>query len=256
MKGYEPMKRFHGKVAVVTGAASGIGAASAIRFAAEGAAVVVADIADDAGEHVAEKIRAEGDRAAYVHCDVSSEDDWAVLRDRSHELFGPVDILHSNAFIHLSRPAHELPVAAWDHELSVNLRALYLAARTFIDDLRARRGCVVATSSVHAAFGLPGYPAYAAAKGGLSALVRQLAVEYGPHVRVNSVQPGPILTESWRDVDKAGRELSAGATALGRLGLPEEVAAAAAFLASPEAAYITGASLVVDGGWSVKKESL
>lgn len=250
------MNRFHGKVAVVTGAASGIGAASAFRLAAEGASVVVADIAGEAGEQVAEKILTDGGRAAYVHCDVSSEDEWVTLREQTRELFGPVDVLHSNAFIHVSRPAHELAVAAWDREISVNLRALYLAVKTFIGDLTERRGCVVATSSVHAAFGLPGYPAYAAAKGGLSALVRQLAVEYGPHVRVNSVQPGPILTESWRDVDEAGRALSAGATALGRLGLPEEVAAATAFLASAEAAYITGADLVVDGGWSVKKESL
>ena len=249
------MNRFSGQTAVVTGAASGIGAASAVRLAAEGAAVLVSDIADEPGEAVAAAIRADGGRAVYIRCDVSSEDDWTALRAEAHARFGPVGILHSNAFTHTPAAAHELPVATWYREMAVNLRALYLATRNFIDDLRAERGSLVATSSVHADFGLPGYPAYAAAKGGMCALVRQFAVEYGPDVRFNSVLPGPILTDVWNDVDEEGRRLSADATALARLGRPEEVAAAVAFLASADAAYITGTNLVVDGGWTVKKES-
>ncbi|MFJ8660455.1 SDR family NAD(P)-dependent oxidoreductase [Streptomyces sp. NPDC093795] len=249
------MNRFSGQTAVVTGAASGIGAASAARLAAEGASVIVSDIADAAGEAVAAAIRADGGQAAFVHCDVASEEDWTALCAETHARFGPVSIFHSNAFIHTSAAAHELPVALWDREMAINLRALYLATRTFLDDLRAERGSLVATSSVHADFGLPGYAAYAAAKGGMCALVRQLAVEYGPDVRFNSVLPGPILTEVWNDVDEEGRRLSAEATALARLGRPEEVAAAVAFLASADAAYITGTNLVVDGGWTVKKDS-
>ena len=110
-------------------------------------------------------------------------------------------------------------------------------------------------SSVHAHAGLPGHPAYAAAKGALLSLCGQLAVEYGPEVRVNAVLPGPILTGAWDRVGEEGRRRSAQATAARRLGRPEEVAAAIAFLGGPDASYVTGTSLIVDGGWSVVKDS-
>ncbi|MFB7939900.1 SDR family NAD(P)-dependent oxidoreductase [Streptomyces sp. NPDC056049] len=249
------MQRFAGTTAVVTGAASGIGAASARRLASEGATVVLADISDDAGEKVADGIRRSGGSALYVHCDVSSETDWLRLRERTRSVPGRVGILHSNAFMHRDAAAQELDGYGWDRELAVNLKALFLAVRTFLDDLRETNGAFVATSSVHAHFGLPGYPAYAASKGGACALMRQLAVEYGPDVRFNSVLPGPILTEVWDTVSEEDRRLSADATALRRLGAADEVASAVAFLASSDAAYITGTELVVDGGWSVKKES-
>jgi NAD(P)-dependent dehydrogenase (short-subunit alcohol dehydrogenase family) len=121
--------------------------------------------------------------------------------------------------------------------------------------LREAGGNAVFTSSVHANFGLPDHPAYAAAKGALVSLAQQLAVEYAPEVRVNALLPGPILTPAWDRTDEADRALSVAATPAGRLGRPEEVAAAIAFLASADASFISGASLVVDGGWSVAKAS-
>ncbi|ASF08379.1 SDR family NAD(P)-dependent oxidoreductase [Nocardia brasiliensis] len=255
MKG-RPVSRLAERVAVVTGGASGIGAATASRLAAEGAAVVIADIAEPAGEEVAAKIRAAGQRAEFVWCDVSQEQSWVWLRNRVNEVFGPLDVLCSNASRQATIPADELSRRQWDDGLAINLTPLFLGVHTFIDDLRLQAGNVVAISSVHAQFGLPGYPVYAAAKGGLTALVRQLAVEYGgARVRFNAILPGPVLTPVWDDVDEEGRRLSARATVLDRLGAPEEVAAAVAFLASDDASFITGANLVVDGGWSVRKES-
>ncbi|WP_216893346.1 SDR family NAD(P)-dependent oxidoreductase [Nocardia alni] len=249
------MNRLTDRVAVVTGAASGIGAATAKRLATEGACVVLADIAES-GNELAARLRGEGRRAEFVVCDVSREQDWDALRERVHELFGSLDVLCSNASRQRAAAAHELSRHDWDQGLAVNLTPLFLGVRTFLDDLRARHGSVIAISSVHAHFGLPGQPGYAAAKGGLTALVRQLAVEYGSeHVRVNAILPGPILTPVWDDIDEADRQRSAAATALRRLGDPDEVAAAVAFLASSDASYITGAELVVDGGWSVHKES-
>jgi NAD(P)-dependent dehydrogenase (short-subunit alcohol dehydrogenase family) len=247
------VRRLDGKVALVTGAYGGIGAATARRLAAEGAAVGLADIRDPGP--VAEEIISSGGRAHSVIADVADEGAWSSAVSAFREHLGPVDILVSNAYFSEVSPAHQTSRESWDRQLAVSLTGSFLGVRACLDDLRAGRGAVVLVSSVHALVGLPGHPAYAAAKGGLVALGRQLAVEYGPEVRVNTVLPGPIFTAAWDRVSEEDRERSVAQTVAGRFGTPNEVAAAVAFLASPDAAYVTGTSLVVDGGWSAVKAS-
>jgi NAD(P)-dependent dehydrogenase (short-subunit alcohol dehydrogenase family) len=244
------MNRFEGKVAVVTGGAKGIGAACTARLAGEGAVVYVADVDEEAGRRIVE----ETDGAVHFHrCDASSAADWAALSSIVLGAHGRVDVLVSNAFASVNGAPHELSESDWDLTVDVTLKATYLGVKTFIEPLRAARGAVVAISSVHALRSQPGYTAYAAAKGGLSALIRQLAVEYAPDVRCNSIAPGPILTTHWASTSEEDIAYEGDGTLIGRIGRPEEVAAALAFLASDEASYITGAELPVDGGWLALK---
>ncbi len=245
--------RFDGSTALVTGSAAGIGAACARRLAAEGAGVVLVDISP--ATDVAASIRAAGGQAEAVIADVADESGWTEAVSVAHDRFGPVDVLVSNAYAVEVAPADRTTRVSWDRQLAVCLTATFLGVRACLDDLRTRQGSTVIVSSVHALVGLPGHPAYAAAKGGLIALGRQLAVEYGPDVRVNCVVPGPIRTGAWDRVSEPDRERSIAETILRRFGDPAEVAAAVAFLASSEAGYITGSSLVVDGGWTAVKSS-
>lgn len=237
------------RVAVVTGGASGIGAATARRLHAAGAYVVLVDVRSEVEELVADL----GARAVAVVADVADDGGWARVEQACHG-FGRVDVLVSNAARQIPAPVLELTTADWDSQIAVNLRGAYLGLRTLLPALRRSRGRVVIVSSVHAQVGVVAHPAYAASKGGLAALTRQVAVDYAP-VRVNCVLPGPILTPAWDRVAESDRERSVEQTVLKRFGDPDEVAAVIEFLASDAASYVTGASLVVDGGWTIAKDS-
>ncbi|WP_232792578.1 SDR family NAD(P)-dependent oxidoreductase [Actinacidiphila yeochonensis] len=185
--------------------------------------------------------------------DVSDPDAWQEIAEQAAG-FGPVGVLVSNAYTVDVTPAHTMTLESWERQLAVNLTGAFLGVKAVLPAMREHGGAVVLTSSVHAHKGAPGHPADAASKGAPLSLCGQLSVECGPDVRVNAVLPGPILTAAWDRAGPEDRARSVAETAAGRFGTSEE-AAAIAFLAAPEAAYITGAGLVVDGGWSVVKAS-
>jgi NAD(P)-dependent dehydrogenase (short-subunit alcohol dehydrogenase family) len=237
------------KNAIVTGAASGIGLATAIRLSSEGYVVYGVDLNPELSK-IFEGTGSPGLQA--VIGDVSDDRVWAAL---TGTVGTSLDLLVHNAFTLHVAPLHQQTNHDFGHQLDVMLGAVHRSLAYLHSQLMAAHGSIILISSVHARVGIAGHPAYAAAKGALSALARQLAVEYGPIIRVNSVLPGPIATPIWDTVSEEALEQTRQATALGRLGHPEEVSNVIAFLASSEASYITGAEIVVDGGWSISKQS-
>lgn len=232
---------------LITGAGNGIGRAAAHAFAESGDAVLVTDIDEAAAARVAEQVAHGGGSASSYRLDVSSASEWQALANRLEREDKRVAVIVNNAFALDPRPADDLEEASWSHQLSVSLSSVYRSLRAFHAEL-SDGGSIINVSSVHAFLGFPGHPAYAAAKGGIISLTRQLAVEYAPNIRVNAVVPGSIDTRVWDTVSEEGRIAAARNIPLGRLGQPEEVAAAILFLASPAASYITGTTLLVDGG--------
>jgi meso-butanediol dehydrogenase/(S,S)-butanediol dehydrogenase/diacetyl reductase len=246
------VRRFADRVAIVTGAGSGIGRETAHRLAAEGALVVVADRAGERADEVAREIAAAGAKAIATRTDVSVAEEVAAMAATAREAFGPVDILVNNAAIGRGDDVLEIDEATWDEELAVDLKAPYLCAREVLPNMiDRRRGAIVNVATVNALSAL-GQEAYSAAKAGLISLTQGLAVRYGRYgVRANAVAPGTVRTAIWRErleKDPQVFEKLAPWYPLGRVGEPEDIAPAILFLASDEAAWITGVVLPVDGG--------
>jgi NAD(P)-dependent dehydrogenase (short-subunit alcohol dehydrogenase family) len=249
------MTRLEGRVALVTGAGHGIGRATALRLAREGARVGVVDLRREASEETVAVLQAEGLEGEAWTADVADEDDVARVVAAAVERLGRIDILHSNAGVLLPGTAVEARLDDWDRTFAVNIRAAFLLARAVIPEMRAQRsGVIVFTSSTAGLLGEAGLAAYCASKAALVNLTRQLAVDYSREgVRVNCVCPGwidtgfndPVL-RGVSDEELAG--LIDATVPLGRQGTPEEVAAAVAFLASDDASLVTGHALVADGG--------
>ena len=244
--------RLADKTAIVTGAASGIGQGTAAMMAREGARVVAVDINEVGLEQTVESIRRDGWQATACVADVGRDDGARYMIQCAVETYGGLDILHNNAYWHAPGPVCDLAEADWDRTLDVCLKAIYLGCRHAIPVMReSGGGAIVNTASVHSLVGFRDYAAYDAAKGGVIGITRSVAVDYGPEIRSNAVLPGAILTKAWDGLDEAIQRPYIDRPPMKRLGLPEDIASAVVFLASDEASFITGASLVVDGGLTI-----
>jgi meso-butanediol dehydrogenase / (S,S)-butanediol dehydrogenase / diacetyl reductase len=249
--------RFEGKTAVVTGAGHGIGRASALRFAAEGASVAVVDIRAEEGQKVADECARAGLTGRAYKADVSDPDQVSELVDRITNDFGGVDVLHSHAGRLRAGTVGETDLEEWNRTLAVNVTSMFLMVRSIVPVMQSRgAGAIVTTGSISGLFGEPALAVYTASKAAVVNLTRSLAIDYARSgIRVNCVCPGWVDT-GFNDPQFVHDGLSEEDIAalidrtvpMGRQGLPEEMAAAVAFLASEDASYITGQTLVVDGG--------
>ena len=243
--------RVHDKVAIVIGAARGIGAAIALRLVEEGARVVVADTLEADGRATAERLSESGE-AVFIATDVSRKDSVDALIEATLARLGRIDILVQNAGIYPYTMLPDIPVEEWDAVLAVNLRGCFLAIQACARPMRARKyGRIVLTSSITGPrVTSPGHGHYSASKAGINGLIRAAAIELAPDgITVNGVEPGNILTEGVQ-AERSLEFISAmeRSVPLGRLGTPHDVAHAVLFLASDEAAYITGTTIIIDGG--------
>ena len=243
------MSRFDGRVALVTGGASGIGKATATRIAAEGGSVVIADVQDEVGAAVASEIEASGGSATYVHLDVTDEKGWTDAVASTVDQYGRLDILVNNAGIGDDEPIEVTTVDTWNKVVAVTQTSVFLGMKAAGDALKkSGNGSVINISSMYGIVGSGVSPAYHAAKGAVRLLTKTTALGWAKEgVRVNSVHPGYIDTPILGETD---RNLLIGATPMGRLGKAEEIAAMITFLASDDAAFATGGEFVVDGGYT------
>lgn len=254
--------RLKDAVAIVTGAAKGIGWGIATVFSKEGAKVVVVDWDEEAGKKTAADINAAGGDALFVKCDVSNEEQVKAMIQATLDKYGRIDILVNNAAIGVYKTITDATSDDWDHCLSVNLKGVFLCSRYAIPHMQALgKGVIINISSVHAYANVNGTSPYAASKGGVAALTRAMAMDYSPTIRVNAIAPGWVLTpliqgifDSYADPAEQQRIVEQ-RQVMKRIGRPEDIGHAAAFLASDEASFITGIQLFVDGGLTAQLES-
>jgi NAD(P)-dependent dehydrogenase (short-subunit alcohol dehydrogenase family) len=248
--------RLAGKVAIVTGAGSGIGRASVAAFAAEGARVLAADVDEDAGAETVRAVHAEGGEATFARVDVARAADVEAMVAAAVRAYGGLDVLFNNAGVILSASAVDTTEEQWDRVLGINLRGVWLGIKHAAPEIRKRGGgSIVNTASVHGLATVAGVAAYATSKHGVIGLTRAAALELAPWgIRVNAILPGavdtPLLRSNLRDAgDEAeGFEALSALEPIGRIGRPEEIARAAVYLACDDSSFATGAPFAVDGG--------
>ncbi len=245
------MMRFKDKVVIVTGGASGIGEASVRAFAREGAKVVIADFADH-GQALADELGA--DKALFIKIDVTDSEAVQAMIAQTVAQFGRLDVMFANAGIAADGPIDELEESAWQRTIDINLGGVYLCDKYAIQQfLKQGGGVIVNCGSIHSHVGKRSVTAYAAAKGGVKLLTQTLGIEYGAKgIRVNAVCPGYIDTPLLSHIPDDAKEKLVALHPMGRLGRAEEVANAVLFLASDEASFVTGSSLMVDGGYTAQ----
>lgn len=248
--------RLKGKVAIVTGAGSGIGRASAVLFAREGAKVVVADYDEKGGTETVRLIKKANGSAVFVKADVSRDSDAKAIAAAAVKNFGKLNILYNNAGIVRWGNAVECTEADWDKVIDTNLKGAWLCSKHAIPEMaKAGGGSIINTASIAGCVAFAKIAAYCASKGGLIELTRSMALDFAPKkIRVNAICPGVIKTSMTKDIlnDRKTMKGMLKATVIGRLGEPEDIAYAALYLASDESSFVTGATIVADGGWTVQ----
>ncbi|TXL74245.1 glucose 1-dehydrogenase [Vineibacter terrae] len=267
------MNRLDGKVALISGAARGIGAETARQMARAGAKVAIADVLDEPGQQTVRALEQEGGEALYVHLDVTSSDDWDNAVAQAVSRFGGLDILVNNAGVFLGRGIEQASLADWQKLCGVNLTGVFLGTKIAMPALRERGrtsahgSAIVNLASVAGLVGSQLDPLYSMTKGGVTSFTKSAALEFarkGYRIRVNSIHPGVIETDmgaqtfavraqrmDTNDVD-AARELSLAAHPIGRLGTAADIASGIVFLASDDSGFMTGSGLVVDGGYTAQ----
>ncbi|MEW9676867.1 glucose 1-dehydrogenase [Lentibacillus sp. L22] len=242
------------KVAIVTGGASGIGEATVRLFTEEGASVVIADLSER-GKDVSEELNNSGHDTLFVKTDVTKEEDIKQLIKETVNKYGKLDIMYANAGIADEAPAHELSYEKWKRTIDINLSGVFLSDKYAIDQFlkQGNGGVIVNAGSIHSFVALPNPTAYSSAKGGVKLLTQNLCTAYAKEgIRVNAVCPGYIDTPLLKEADSEQKEYLASLHPQGRLGKPEEIAKAVLFLASDDASFVNGTTLLVDGGYTAQ----
>lgn len=254
------MGRVEGKIAIVTGASQGLGRAAALMLAREGARVVVTDVREAEGAQTRDAILASGAKAIFARHDVACEDDWSEVMDATAKQFGAPDVLVNNAGVLFSSKVEETPLEKWRWLMSINCDGVFLGTKHAISAMKDRGGSIINFSSVAGLVGLPNISAYCASKGAVTLFTKAAALECaeaGYSIRVNSIHPGGIWTPMLETFvgkrgDAAADAAAAGMHPVGHAGEPDDIAHGVVYLASDESKFVTGAELVIDGGYTAR----